>query len=423
LQAKKITLSSESLFSSCILLFPILTLAVKKWMNSLLFFTLAMAIYIIFKNKKQGIPLLPKSISKHWIIWISIALASPLIAVLIAQLLRHEISGSNCDSASRLFFSIPILYIIIQRKINFSNCLKYTAPLANFMTLLSITIKPNLEWGIGRMTTYFVDPLSFGNISLTLAIISLVTINLSEKNRLLNLYALFGFCVGMYLSIISGSRTGWLAIPLVMWLWLYSQVNRHKLIVIVLPIIACTLFYTFIPIIHNRINTGIHDILIYKWNHINADTSVGMRISFMRIGLFLFFENPIAGWGDTGFKNLLSHPQLTQFSTTYTRQFVLTAGFHNEIITNMVRSGIWGLVASILIFIAPLSLFIKGLFSNYSIVRQTALLSTCYLICVFISGMTTEVFNIKLTTSFHAMMMVSLMGSLLVLMHTHIETE
>jgi O-antigen ligase len=67
------------------------------------------------------------------------------------------------------------------------------------------------------------------------------------------------------------------------------------------------------------------------------------------MGLHYFSERPLSGWGDKGFKEKLNDPEISFFSSSFTRDFAFNAGFHNEFITNMVRSGILGLVSSILL--------------------------------------------------------------------------
>jgi len=40
---------------------------------------------------------------------------------------------------------------------------------------------------------------------------------------------------------------------------------------------------------------AIREILSYKRDEMNADTSVGMRISFYRFACFYYLQSPIAG--------------------------------------------------------------------------------------------------------------------------------
>ena len=183
-------------------------------------------------------------------------------------------------------------------------------------------------------------------------------------------------------------------------------------------VLFCGAVYFSVPIVKLRLDAGIGELMHYRWGGVNRDTSVGMRISFYRIGWYFFCQNPLGGWGDHGFKLLLSAPELRKFASDFTIGFTLSAGFHNEVVTNMVRSGVWGLISSLGLFLAPLALFVRGLRSPSAAVRSHALPALGYLVCVLVSGMSTEVFNLKYTASFHAMMLAGFAGSLLMLMRS-----
>lgn len=413
----KETFCADNLFILCLTLFPILTLVLKKWISVCLFIALGISLYILVINKKKQINFFSDQVSGVWLVAFIVSMAAPLAAIFLGQTFRQEFVWSSFDSASRFFFAIPIALVIIQKRINAFKLIEYAIPTAILVTALSVLINPDLKWGVDRVTTHFVDPLSFGSICLTLALISLVSIDLYKSDMLsARLYKLSGFAIGLYMSFISGSRTGWMAIPIVLWLWLRFKKNIPHWIIFILVTLFCAGVYFFVPMVRIRVDIGMSELLNYQWNNLNPDESIGMRISFVRIGLFLLGHNPLAGWGDSGFRHLLNAPELQRFATDFTRDFTFQAGFHNEIVTNMVRSGIWGLFSSLALFVVPMALFVKGLRSQSVLIRNHALIAVSYFICVVISGMSTEVFNLKFTATFHSLMIVSLAGSLLVLM-------
>jgi O-antigen ligase len=402
-----------------------LALAVKKWIGISLFSTAAFALFILANHQKQAILFFQENKLNKKLFLLSIALASPLFAILLGQLFRQDFYAAAYDSSLRFFLTIPILYAMVYKKINTFKFFEYAVPNALFASLLSLLIKPNLFFlAQNRVSTYFIDPILFGSICLTLALMSLISINLSQNDSLFfKLIKVAGFFTGLYLSIISGSRTGWAAIPIVLLLWIYIRFNKKNFFIGLALLIFFMSCLWLTPTVQQRINLAVYEISSYQWSSLNSDTSVGLRISFIRIGFFLFSHNIFSGWGDNGFKNLLNAPELCKFATAYARNFTLTAGFHNEIIANMVKSGIWGLISSLLIFLVPFCLFIKGLSSTSHLIRHCALMAISYLICVFISAMTIEVFSSKLSASFHAMIMINLISSLLVMMYFNQNSE
>lgn len=409
-------LTADKLAILCLAVFPLFALTLRGWINACLLVALLLSMWVLVRDRKQQVHQASGQGAEIWLRVFFLALAAPMAAVFLGQLFRREFAWSNYDSASKFLFAIPLVLVILRNRINAVRFIEYAVPATVFITAFSALIHPDLKWG-ARLTTYFVDPLTFGSICLTLALISLVAIDLHKPDSgWVRLYKFAAFVTGLYLSFLSGSRTGWLAIPVVLWLWLRFKKNFPHWVILVAVALFCGAVYFSIPIVRLRLDIGVGELLHYRWDSINRDTSVGMRISFYRIGWDFFCQNPLGGWGDKGFKLLLSAPELEKFASDSTIGFTLNAGFHNEVVTNMVRSGIWGLISGLGLFLVPLALFVRGLRSPSGVVRSYALLSLCYLVCVMVSGMSTEVFNLKYTASFHAMMMASFAGTLLMLM-------
>jgi O-antigen ligase len=135
-----------------------------------------------------------------------------------------------------------------------------------------------------------------------------------------------------------------------------------------------------------------------------------MRISIYRMGVTYFFESPWYGWGDTGWLKNIDKPKFQQYATEFTRLAPIN-GFHNEIITNSVRSGIWGLLATFSFFVIFLLRAIQGLKLNIN--REHRLVSITLLIFIshlFFTGLTTEFTNLVFSSSFIGLTLAVLLG-------------
>lgn len=401
----------------CLTAFPVFLLTLRGWMTIILIVTAVLATYILIRDKKTHRSM--NSIIQRWHILLVYTLASPIVAVFLGQLFRLAFAGRNYDSPLRILLCVPILWVIIQKVIPVVKYLSYSIPLSIFITLLSVLHQPHIWFTHERITTYFVDPLTFGSINFSLGLFCLLSINLyTSDTPALKIYKLMGLIGGGYLSILSGSRTGWFALPIVLFLWLQFRTPNNKISAALIALLAAFAFsiacYSYSPVVQHRVDLAINEALMYQWNDVNNNTAEGMRISFLRIAWFLLLQNPLGGWGDQGFHQFLNAPALAKFATQFTQEFVFKAGFHNEIATNMVRSGIWGLLSSSALFLVPAYFFARHIGSSALPTRRLAILSLGYLICVFVSAMSTEVFNLKYTASFHALMITCLSGSLLV---------
>jgi O-antigen ligase len=275
---------------------------------------------------------------------------------------------------------------------------------------------PKTNWAVdpNRLTTYFIDPLSFGRLCLELGLLSLLMVGRCAGRSttycvLLNGLKLIAVVVGVGFSIYSGSRTGWVALPVILYFYLARLLPLKRIyssfLAAILMAAVSVGFYLASSNVHDRVQAAVQEIKVYEWNNLNkTDISVGMRMSFARMGWYYFKMQPLAGWGDKGFAGHVNDPTISRYASQVTREFVLTAGFHNEITTNAVRSGIWGLISSLAIFLVPLVFFARVVLQGGA-GSTPAFLGFCYVLMEFIAGMSTEVLNLKFTATFYACML------------------
>ena len=415
-----------TLFQIVLELLPVFLLTIAGWSSGILFTTFILSSMLLVVDYRRDVPVNLNDKSYVWCF--SVTLALPVIAIFLSQLFGQDIVWRNYDGPARFLLCIPVFLILVKNKIDVLKVLTYSIPCSLFATVLLVTLHPNLTWSPlcdpmllfpcdlpKRITTSFVDPLTFGSLNITFCLFSLMSIDLYEADsRHTKSLKYLGFIIGMYLSIISGSRTGWLALPLMLLIWIFCSFKKRHVLVCMLALFFMCLGLYYLTSAHERIDSAIQDVINYRWNAVNKRTSIGDRISFFRMAVFLFMQNPLSGFGDSGFIGWINHPELSRFALQSTQEFALRSKFHNEITTNMVKSGIWGLLSSSALFIVPAIIFFKKMRSTSVQVKKIAILGLGYLICTFISGMTTEVFNLKFTASFHGLMLTCLISSLII---------
>ncbi|MEC4748760.1 O-antigen ligase family protein [Methylomicrobium sp. Wu6] len=403
----------------CLALSPLFLLTIGGWIGGILFISAALAIIVLCAGRNEQFPITCQQ--KPWVWGLAISFALPVVAIFLGQFFRQDFAGRDYDSPSRFLLTIPIFIVLVRHRFDVLKPLLFSMPAALLITLIVVTLHPEAGWGgyrdahYSRISTYFIDPLTFGSLNLTLGLCCLLSIDLYQRDAWwIKSFKGLGFLVGLYLSIVSGSRTGWLALPLVLLLWLNFKVVGYRAVTFAGLLLCLGGGYYLSDILQQRLDLAVREIMAYRWNSINPQSSVGDRLSFLRIALFLVEQSPWAGFGDQGFSAWINHPELNRYALANTQELALRSGFHNEIATNMVRSGIWGLLASCSLFFVPAVFFLGKLRSATSQTSKIALLGLSYFICTFVSGMTTEVFNLKFTASFHALMFACLLSSLLV---------
>lgn len=378
-----------------------------------------LAIFVLYKNKESINLSSPGKQHDFYKKLLCITLALPMLAVFLGQVFRGNFIASYYDSPVHIIISVFVLLAVAKQSNNTVKWMSHLFPLALLIALAYIIVAPNLFWGKTRLTTNALDPLMFGSLSLTLGLLSLVSIKLdTNHSKWLIVYKLIGLAAGVYLSIVSGSRTGWMALPIIGLIWLY--IEKHKFnpfkTIITIIVIAILSFstYTTSTNVRERINAAFDELSSYQWRSTNPNmnTSIGARISFMRIAVYLFEKKPLSGWGDGNFQNVVNDPKLN-FADTETKRVAIEAGFHNDISANMVRSGIWGLLATMTLFLMPAIFFIRNLVSQHKIQRDVAFFALTFLLCQFISSMSMEILTLKYSASFYGLMIAILSGQIL----------
>ena len=97
----------------------------------------------------------------------------------------------------------------------------------------------------------------------------------------------------------------------------------------------------------------------------------------------------------------------------------LLAGSHNEMLAQISRKGIWGVVSIFGLFIIPIIFFIKHIRSSNEKNCVAAKIGLIFCTSILVSSLTIQVFNLKFTSSFYALMLAVLFASVLKESVTH----
>jgi O-antigen ligase len=166
--------------------------------------------------------------------------------------------------------------------------------------LWSFLFPPPQAWaGANRLANYYTNPIPFGDIALLLGFLAVTTMQAAERRSFLILaLRLFSLVCGAYISYKSGSRGGWIAMPILVLIALTQ--NRVILTQRVFYFVATTIFVVLLaffasPYAQHRLNDIVLNLSSFDAG--NADTSVGLRLSLWHAAVRLYFENPIYGVG------------------------------------------------------------------------------------------------------------------------------
>ena len=408
-------------FRSLVIVSPVFLLTVKHWTNLVVLFVFVGSLFFLLRKKEISLQDTDELRRWRWII--ALTLTGPVFAVGMGQLLRGEFYPPNFDAPLRIALCSPIFLAISRgwlykdgaQPITFL-WMKYCFPLTLIWTF---AYRPSwtTNWVAHVITTNFVDVLSFGSLTLLFALLSFAALTffwpcLSWLNRLISIASV---SIGFYLSVKTGSRTGWLNMPIFLIVWalgfsLPTYGRLKTLLIFFLILITAGIFIQSNPYFTSKVLAAINEISNYHWDARSTEGSADIRISFYRMALFYFLHNPIKGWGDLGWKEWMNSPEIVQYASEYARNFP-EHGFHNEILTSAVRSGIWGLISSITFFLFPIIWAVKILKKSINVdLKIFGFFIVFLMLHMLLAGMTTEVTNLVFLASFLGLTISVLVG-------------
>lgn len=214
-----------------------------------------------------------------------------------------------------------------------------------------------------RRVSAFDNPIHYGNGALALALISVAGMVWVSKQRLRYFYGsllMLGFFAGVYASLVSGTRSGWVAVPVVLSIWLYAywrQLVRHKAVLALLlsTVVIGGGIVSQVGMVEARVQVAVEEFRDYFEEGRN-NTSVGLRLDMWKAGLVAFRTDPLIGTGPLGTDRVVAdliasgeiHPAVDNFRH-----------LHNQYIDVMARYGIVGLVGYLLLLFVPFIAFVR----------------------------------------------------------------
>jgi O-antigen ligase len=388
---------------------PLLLLSFKGWTNAACALLALLALYDIARHPELYWPLW----RDRRIVWLTAALASAFVAILVSQALRGNFQSQPYDAPFRPLAGIAVLLYLTARRVNFLKVFQWTCPLAVLICAAQLLLDPAPfpQWG-ARLANYFVDPLSLGQYMLLLGALSAFMINLIEKDGPLAIaLKLAALVAGIWVSILSESRSGWIALPVLFIIWLFAVAHvrdaRTVAAGVAMLVIVCVFAFFLLQPVQDRVALAYADIQGY-FDGGNRDTSAGLRLSLLRASWHLFLTQPLLGYGDGGTPPLQTIPASLPFSPDALQYALTHNGAHNELFQNMVRSGIFGVISTLLMFGVPFVLFWRAAHSRIKEASSAGVVGLGYIAGVFCFSLTTEAFALKYLATFYALMVAAL---------------
>lgn len=375
-----------------LLSYPTLMLVVKGGMNGAFLFMLLLALLV-------GV-VCPSGMNavvwrREWTIYLAAMLAMPA-AIFISQTYYRNYTSHPYDAASRYFLAVPIFLLLQRLRPSVFSVLQFAFPVAAVVGFLLVKDMS------GRAGLSTMDVIHFGDFEMILGVLSLFSIDwLGRDKILMRIFKLCGFIAGLAASFASGSRGGWLAIPVFVVIFIYFKTGRISARMIVSALIAgmlaCALLYSFNTQFHERVNVFKTEITTFNQKF----SSLTNRWRLYKAAVEIFSRHPIVGVGPEGYalemQPMMDAGKLTPLDAAYGRGEV-----HNDILAKAAGMGVFGLIAMLAIYFVPLRLFWRATKSALAQVRHAGFLGLAFVSGFFVFGLTVEVLNLTMAAAFYS---------------------
>lgn len=234
--------------------------------------------------------------------------------------------------------------------------------------------------------------IQFGNISMLSAILCAAGLGwalVQPRAKLWVALLALGIAGGVLGSLFSGTRGGWVGIPVVLWV-LYRGYGRDlpgkwKTLALVAVLVVGTMAYAIPQTgVQSRVGQAVNDIQRYASQE-NRTSSVGARFEMWKGAAHLIAEKPLLGWGENGYQEGMQrmadddviHPFITTFDHA-----------HNEFIDATAKRGLLGLVVLLALYLVPMRLFARQLAAPDMQLRAFAVAGVLLPVAYFDFGLT-----------------------------------
>ena len=312
--------------------------------------------------------------------------------VYTANMLYHADPARELDMPLRALLAVPVLLLLLAyppRPSAWWGSLAIGAMMGAAMAFWQLIVL-HLE----RPQAATSNAIHYGNVSMLLGMLALCGLGWAREQRhrmTWSIFLLAGALTGVLGSVVSGSRGGWLVLPVCgcLFSYYYSKGRGARYLTTMLGtllaafILAYTLPNSPVP---ERVAVAVNDIKQFQDSD-NVTTSIGQRMEMWRTAWSLSSNNIWLGMGRNGYlaakQQMADEGKMDKVIKNYTNA-------HNDYLDALVKRGIIGVLALLALFLVPFALFARALRRGGAAAQPYALAGVVLCTCYMIFGLTTS---------------------------------
>lgn len=264
----------------------------------------------------------------------------------------------------------------------------------------------------------YTGAIQFGNLSLTMGVVLLIGLfwalhNGGKRRREWMALLALGSACGLLGSYFSGTRGGWIAIPVFTTLFLLAYLRRSNLLaglLILAAIMGSGLAVgIYSPLVQERIQAAAQDVVEYQNHGFDSAGSIGSRLAIWEASLDMLKDRPVWGWGEVQFRAELKRREQEGLLGATPASLANT---HNTFIEVWVMYGGLALIALAGLLISLAWHFLLYVRHADSVLRAYSLAGLCLVMGYVVYGQTQIMLIRNNTLVFFLVMAAVLLGLL-----------
>ncbi len=395
--------------NAVVFLLPSLMLTINRAVSLCSFIFILAALFFL----KQGRPVFRSHLSE--IRGVLIAFLLNFVCVLGSFLLRPDELLGSLERPLRMLCAVSALFLVLLLRPSRKSL--WFGLIAGVISAAMLISYQGLVLDMDRPSG-FINAITFGDLVLLMGLLSLAAMIDFREPQDRRWWCLAGFAAlaGLFGSIMTGSRGGWLALVAALLLfWKYGHVlgKRSGYALLAMLVLAAGIFSVAyaLPESHmcERVEQVSSDLHLY-FAEGKVETSIGARLEMWRAAWHLFSNHPLFGAGIASYQAELSADiRAGQFDP-----FILTfPHMHNDGLQVLMTGGLVGFAAWLATLLAPLVFFLKILARHQHACKQQlalALAGALVVVAYLCFGLTEVIFWTMQSSLFYALLIFLLMG-------------
>jgi len=342
--------------------------------------------------------------------WFTVGMLALVVASAVQQLVFGYWLPRQFDALSRFVLALPVFLMLRQLPSRNLRVIGWgCAAGALAVALWALLDQPPGGWtDANRLNNSYTNAIPFGDTALLLAFLSVFTLGWDDpRDWRVVVPRVLALIAGGYASFLSGTRGGWLAVPIfVVLLGMQYQWFMHKrrLVVATLAIVIAAGGLLSTERVHKRLAEVPNDVSMMHRG--DDDTATGLRLQLWDASRLIFMHHPLYGIG----KGRLVDELGVMAKRGEVKPEIVNERAHSDFFSTLAEMGLIGVISLLLFYYGAAVYFWRHRYASDPTIRAAAYAGLAVATSTVIFGLTIDVLVPIMVTVLLALLFATLLA-------------